>query len=95
MGIFTGEKQLSYSFVQGIRASLQMRASPKNKFWLCGVHLNPHSKCHSSKFNLKLFKKRKNGGHLKPGNRLIMFRYILTIGVKHSLSDLLALVCGV
>ena len=38
---------------------LQIRASPKNKFKLRGEHLNPHAKCRSSKFNLKLFKKRK------------------------------------
>ena len=25
------------------------------------MHLNPHAKCRSSKFNLKLFKKRKTG----------------------------------
>ena len=33
------------------------------------MHLNPHAKCRSSKFNLKLLKK-KHGGHLKPGNTL-------------------------
>ena len=40
---------------------LQIRASPKNKFKLHGVHLNPHAKYRSSGFNLKLFKKRKTG----------------------------------
>ena len=27
--------------------------------------------CRSSRFNLKLFKKKKNGGHLNSGNTLI------------------------
>ena len=35
--------------------------SPQNKFKFRGMHLNPHAKCRSSKFNLKLFKKRKMG----------------------------------
>ena len=29
--------------------------------YLRGVHLNPHAKCRSPKFNLKLFKKEKRG----------------------------------
>ena len=36
------------------------------------MHLNPHAKCRSSKFNLKLFKKKKNGGHLNPGNTFFL-----------------------
>ena len=55
----------------GLGLHLQIRASPKNKFKLRGVHLNPHAKCRSSKFNLKLLK-NKNGGHFKPGNTLIV-----------------------
>ena len=35
------------------------------------MHLNPNAKCLSSKFNLKLFEKKKNGGHLNPGNTII------------------------
>ena len=38
--------------------------------------LNPHAKCCSSKFNFKLFKKKKNGGHLNPGNTLIPQRKV-------------------
>ena len=57
--VYSQGKQLRYSFVQGIRLHLQIRASPKNKFELRGVHLNPHAKCRSSKVNLKLFKKKK------------------------------------
>ena len=34
------------------------------------MHLNPHAKCRSSRFNLKLFKKKKNEGHLNSGNTL-------------------------
>ena len=37
------------------------------------MHLNPHAKCCSSKFSLKLLKKKENGGHLKPGNTLVSF----------------------
>ena len=49
-GYIHREQQLSYSFVQGIWASLT------NK--LRGVHLNSHAiKCRSFKFSLKLFKK--------------------------------------
>ena len=33
------------------------------------MHLNPHAKCRSSRFDLKLLKK-KNGGHLNSGNTL-------------------------
>ena len=36
------------------------------------MYFNPHAKCRSSKFNLKLFKKRKNGGHLSSGNTLVI-----------------------
>ena len=65
MGIYT-EIQLSYSFV----LHLQIRTSPKNKFELCSVHLNPHAKCRSSKFDLKLFKKKKKRGSLKTWKRI-------------------------
>ena len=52
MGIFT-----VILLYRGFGLHLQIRASPKNKFLLRGVHFNPHAKCLSSKFNLKLFKK--------------------------------------
>ena len=56
---------------RGFGLHLQIRASPKNKFKLRGVHLNPHAKCRSSRLNIKLFKKKKNGGHLNSGNTLV------------------------
>ena len=46
---------------KGFGLHLQIRASPKSKFKLRGVHLNPHAWCRSSNFNLKLFKKIKTG----------------------------------
>ena len=45
----------------GLGLQLQIRASPKNKYKLRGVHLNPQVKCRSSKFNLKPLKKEKTG----------------------------------
>ena len=36
------------------------------------MHLNPHAKCLSSRFNLKVFKKKKNGGHLNSGNTIVI-----------------------
>ena len=45
------------------------------------MHLNPHAKCRYSKFNLKLLKKKKNGGHLNPGNTIIL-QTILSVYVK-------------
>ena len=61
MGIFIGKNNLVILLYRGFGLHLQIRASPKNKFQLHGVHLNPHAKCHSSRFNLKLFEKRKMG----------------------------------
>ena len=58
MGIFTGKNQVILLY-RGFGLHLQMRASPKYKFQLYGVHFNPNAKCRCSKFNLKLFKKRK------------------------------------
>ena len=64
-----GKRQVIFLY-RGFGHHLQIRVSPRNKFNLRDVHLNPHAKCRSSKFNLKQFKKKKNGGHLKHGNTL-------------------------
>ena len=61
MGIFIGKNNKVILLYKGFGLHLQIRASPKNMFLLRGVHLNPHAKCRSSRFNLKLFKKRKTG----------------------------------
>ena len=61
MGIFIGKNNKVILLCRGFGLHLQIRASPQNKFYLCGVHLNPHAKCRSSRFNLKLFQKRKTG----------------------------------
>ena len=72
---------------KGFGLHLQIRASPKNKFKLRGVHLNPHAKCRYSKFNLKLFKKEKNGGHLKPGNTLVWIVVLYPLNVMSVLTS--------
>ena len=69
MGILTGKNILVILLYRGFGLHLQIRASPKNKLLLRGMHLNPHAKCGSPKFNLKPFKKE-NGGHLNPGKIL-------------------------
>ena len=61
MGIFTGKSNQVILLYRGFGLHLQIRVSPKNKLLLRGVHLNPHAKCRSPKFNLKPFKKRKTG----------------------------------